>query len=195
MKDGGIGILVVEDDKDFSFLIQSTLSKEADMCIVGSTTGRKEAVRLAEKLAPDVVIMDLNLSLEELDGIEAAREIRLRTQAKVVILTAFETLDIVTNACKRAFASAYVFKSQFGILTETVRKAAKGLTPQECMIDSLILTELSPAEKSVFCIMLGKEVHLQSSQKTISNQKRALLKKLDLDSQEELEHLFRGISL
>lgn len=52
--------------------------------------------------------MDLNLSCDELDGVEASREIRLRTNARVVILTAYEDPKIVTQACKRAFASGYV---------------------------------------------------------------------------------------
>lgn len=190
MTDGKIGILVVEDDEDFCFLIRNTLQKEADMRVLGSTGSGREAVLLAEKLKPDLVLMDLNLSLAELDGVDAAREIRLCTDARIVILTAFETPQIVTDACKRAFASGYIFKSQFEMLTETVRKTVEGRTPQECLIRSLILSELSPAERSVFSMMLGQDMHLQSSHKTIANQRTALLKKLGLKSQKELVHLF-----
>ena len=190
MKDGTIGVLVVEDDEDFCYLIRNTLGREPGMRILGTTANGEEAVALAKKWEPDIVLMDLNLSLAELDGIEAARKIRLTTYAKVILVTAFESQHIVTDACKRSFASAYVFKSQFSILTETVRKTAEGPTPQEMLIFSLIQADLSPAERSVFSIMLGGDVHLQSSQKTIANQKTALLKKLWLKIQKELEHLF-----
>lgn len=129
MKDGTIGVLVVEDDDDFCFLIGDTLGREPDMRILGSTASGEEAVYLAQRLDPDIVLMDLNLSLEELDGIEAARKIRLYTRAKVILVTAFEAQSIVIDACKRSFASSYVFKSQFSILTETVRQTAEGPTP------------------------------------------------------------------
>ena len=105
MKDGTIGVLVVEDDDDFCFLIGDTLGREPDMRILGSTASGEEAVYLAQRLDPDIVLMDLNLSLEELDGIEAARKIRLYTRAKVILVTAFEAQSIVIDACKRSFAS------------------------------------------------------------------------------------------
>ena len=65
------------------------------MRILGSTASGEEAVYLAQRLDPDIVLMDLNLSLEELDGIEAARKIRLYTRAKVILVTAFEAQSIV----------------------------------------------------------------------------------------------------
>ena len=65
MKDGTIGVLVVEDDDDFCFLIGDTLGREPDMRILGSTASGEEAVYLAQRLDPDIVLMDLNLSLED----------------------------------------------------------------------------------------------------------------------------------
>ena len=61
MKDGTIGVLVVEDDDDFCFLIGDTLGREPDMRILGSTASGEEAVYLAQRLDPDIVLMDLNL--------------------------------------------------------------------------------------------------------------------------------------
>ena len=85
-----IQILIVEDDVDFCFLIKSMLKKEETMEVVGCAFNRQDAVRLACSTQPDIVLMDLNLSSVNLDGIEASREIRLLTDAKVIILTAFE---------------------------------------------------------------------------------------------------------
>ena len=50
MKDGTIGVLVVEDDDDFCFLIGDTLGREPDMRILGSTASGEEAVYLAERV-------------------------------------------------------------------------------------------------------------------------------------------------
>ena len=188
-----IRILIVEDDTDFSFLIKSMINKEEQMETVGCAFTRQDAIEMACSLKPDIVLMDLNLSSVHLDGIEASREIRLLTDAKVIILTAFEDPQITIEACKSSFACAYVFKSQFSILPDTIRKAASGPTPQEYMINSLILSDLSTAERSVFLMMMGEDVKLRSTAKTIYNQKAGLLKKLNLKSQEELKHLFGGM--
>lgn len=190
-----IRILIVEDDPDFTTLIHSMIDRQADMEAVGSCAGREEAVAEAKRLLPDIVLMDLNLSPTQLDGVDAAREIRIETETKVILLTAFENPHVVTDACRRAFASGYVFKSQFSFLAETIRKTANGHTPQEHLINSLILAELSPAERSILAMMLGSDLHLQSSQKTISNQKTSILKKLGLKSQKDLLHVFHEIDL
>lgn len=188
-----IQILIVEDDVDFSFLIKSMIQKEPQMEVAGCAFNRQEAVAMACRLQPDIVLMDLNLSSTHLDGIEASREIRILTNAKIIILTAFENPKITIDACKNAYACAYVFKSQFSILTDTIREAAFDISPQEQMINALILSGLSDAEHSVFQMMLGEEIKLKSTPKTIYNQRAALLKKLHLKSQSELVHIFGGM--
>ncbi len=187
-----IQVLIVEDDPDFCFLIQETL-REAGMKVVGTAETADLALKLAREKNPDVVLMDLCLTDTRMDGIEAGKAIRLQTDAKVIILTSYEDPGVVREACCRSFASGYVFKSQYALLEETVRNTAEGHTPQEYLIASLILSELSPAERSVLELMLGRDLKLQSSPKTISNQKSHLLKKLGLTSRDEVCHLFQGL--
>jgi Response regulator containing a CheY-like receiver domain and an HTH DNA-binding domain len=188
-----IKILFVEDDPDFTFLIDSMLKSEPDFDIVGHTDNKDDAISLAEKTQPDIVLMDLNLSLGELDGIEAAKQIRLRTDAKIILLTAFEQPEISIEASKKAFASSYIYKSQYEILCDTVKKTASGKTPQECFINALILSELSPAEQYIFNLMLGKDIQVLSSEKTIANQKTNIFKKLGIKNSNELKHIFRNM--
>ena len=187
-----IQVLIVEDDPDFCFLIQETL-REAGMKVVGTAETAGLALKLAREKNPDVVLMDLCLPDTRMDGLEAGKAIRLQTDAKVIILTSYEDPGVVREACCRSFASGYVFKSQYALLEETVRNTAEGHTPQEYLIASLILSELSPAERSVLELMLGRDLKLQSSPKTISNQKSHLLKKLGLTSRDEVCHLFQGL--
>lgn len=187
-----IQVLIVEDDPDFCFLIQETI-REAGMKVVGTAETAGLALKLAREKNPDVVLMDLCLTDTRMDGIEAGKAIRLQTDAKVIILTSYEDPGVVREACCRSFASGYVFKSQYALLEETVRNTAEGHTPQEYLIASLILSELSPAERSVLELMLGRDLKLQSSPKTISNQKSHLLKKLGLTSRDEVCHLFQGL--
>ena len=185
-----IRVLVVEDDDDFARLILHTLQQSDDLCCVGIAKGRQQAVQMAKQQLPDVVLMDLNLSSSYMDGIDAAREIRTAIHTKIVILTVFENPEIILEASKRSFASGYLFKSQFSLLAGTLRSTVRGHTPQEWMIRSLILSDLSYAERTVFDMMMGKKIELFSSPKTIANQKTTILKKLGLHSQWELNMVF-----
>ncbi len=185
-----IKIICVDDDPDFCYLIKSLLELHQDFILMGSAENREDAIKMAQKLQPHIVLMDLNLSSgDDLGGVEASKEIRLATQAKVILLTAIEDPQISIEACKRAFASGYIFKSQFDLIPETIRATAKGSTPQEDFIKALILSELSAAEKTVLDIILGKDIKLLSSEKTIANQKTKIFKKLGVKHGNELIRL------
>lgn len=187
-----INVLLVENDLDFVFLIRKMIEKDDTLHFVAYAENGADGVDLAGSLRPDIVLMDLNLSKGELDGVEAAKEIRLATNAKVLLLTSFEQPEIIVNASKKAFASGYIFKSQSQTLTDTIHRTAMGSTPQEQFIKELILQDLSPAERSVFDMMLGKEAETHSAMKTIANQKTSIFKKLGLRNTGELLHIFRG---
>lgn len=140
---------------------------------------------------PDVVLMDLHLGKSSMDGIAISREIRITTNAKVLILTVYDTPDMVMKAAKAGFASGYIFKSQIYLLADSIRAVASGYTAQEYLIASAALSCLSEAELTVFQLMMGKDVPLRSAPKTIADQKTRVLKKLGLDNQRELRHVFR----
>lgn len=186
-----IKILFAEDDPDFVYLINQLLTNEPDFAVLGHTDNKKDAIAMAQNVFPDIVLMDLNLSSSGLDGIEAARQIRLSTNAKVILLTAFEQPDITIEASKKSFANGYIYKSQYELIPGTIRKTAKGHTPQENFIKALIMDDLSEAEKSVFQLMLGKQVGIASSEKTIANQKTQIFKKIGVKNSLELLHLFK----
>ena len=185
-----IRILLMEDDIDFCYLICYAIEKEADMQIVSMCHTCEEALRQIKQQNADIALCDLSLQSNELDGIQAARSLRLLSDAKVIILSAYEDSDIVMKSCKESFASCYIFKSQFEQLITSIRKTAQGPTPQAYMIRDAILSQLSSAEMAVFHMMMGEHIDLQSSAKTISNQKTSILHKLGLKNQKELQHIF-----
>lgn len=180
-----IKLMVVEDDLDFVYLLKKTLEAQADMALLGACQNADSAVRMAMDLRPDIVLMDLNLSEAKLDGVDAARSIRVATKAKILILTSFDDPETVLTASVRSFASGYIFKHQPSLLVQNIRELA-----QEYLIMSAILSALSPAEKMVFQMMMGENIDLLSSPKTIANQKTGILKKLGLRSQKEMVHIF-----
>jgi DNA-binding NarL/FixJ family response regulator len=187
-----IKVMLVENDLDFVYLISKKLKLEPELSYLGHATNKVDAIDLASKVQPDIVLMDLNLSADELDGIDASREIRLATNAKVIILSSFNNYDTVIKASTKGFASAYLFKNQIDQVISTIKLLAKGHTPHEYMIKSLLLNQLTSAEQSVLENMLGHNDYIPSSDKTIANQKTKIFKKLGVKNKKELIHLFHN---
>ena len=186
-----VKVLLVEDDRDFVFLIQKMIEKDEKLEYVGHADRKELGVQMAQTLKPDIVVMDLNLSGSELDGIEAAKEIRLTTDAKVLLLTSYEQPDTMLNASKRTFASGYIFKSQCGALADTVYKTATSRTPQELFIKELVLSELTSAERGVFNDLIEGTAVAASSLSTVANQKTSMFKKLGVRNTDEMVRIFR----
>lgn len=68
-----VRVFIVEDDKDFIFLIKKMLEKQPEIEVIGSCSKKEEAVQMACALRPQIVIMDLNLGISEADGIRISR--------------------------------------------------------------------------------------------------------------------------
>jgi len=80
-------VLIVEDDLIIQRLIQISL-KNLGYEVCGTAGTGSEAVASAQKIKPDFVLMDINLS-GKIDGIDAAREIKAHSDAQIIFLTAF----------------------------------------------------------------------------------------------------------
>lgn len=185
-----IRILFVEDDPDFRLLLRSAFQEHPDFERVGEAANKDDAILMACSLRPDIVLMDLKLSAEDLDGVQAARQIRISTDAKVVILTGLEDQETAIDVCKSSFAAGYIFKSHWQQMVPMIRQIALGTTPMEIFIQSMILSVLTEAEKMVFHAMTGAPVHLLAAEKTIANQKTSIFRKLGVKNSQELIHVF-----
>jgi PAS domain S-box-containing protein len=78
-----IRVLIVDDHSLFREGMDRMLKKKPDLCVVGHAGDGQEAIDLAEKLKPDVILMDV--SMPRVDGIEATRIIH-RKQPKICII-------------------------------------------------------------------------------------------------------------
>ena len=79
-------ILVADANEEFRRLFAAGLAEEPDMELVGETGEGPEAVRLAERHTPDVVVMDLVLA--KMDGLEVLEELaRLEQRPRVLVLS------------------------------------------------------------------------------------------------------------
>jgi DNA-binding NarL/FixJ family response regulator len=109
-------ILVADDHPVFRFGMQALIAAEEGMEVVGEATTCDEAVGSAERLQPDVVLMDLNMPGG--NGIEATRRI-LQTNPNIAILIVTMFDDDSVFAAMRAGARGYVLKGAQG--EETIR--------------------------------------------------------------------------
>jgi two-component system, NarL family, nitrate/nitrite response regulator NarL len=111
-----ISVLVTDDEPLFVEMIKAMLSAEEDIAVVATACNGRSAVRLAQELRPDVIVMDVSMPV--MDGIEATRVIRdSDPDARVMILTGGTAPNDVDRA-RKAGAAAYLTKDR--IATELV---------------------------------------------------------------------------
>jgi two-component system, NarL family, nitrate/nitrite response regulator NarL len=111
-----ISVLVTDDEPLFVEMIKAMLSAEEDIAVVATACDGRSAVRLAQELRPDVIVMDVSMPV--MDGIEATRVIRdSDPDACVMILTGGTAPNDVDRA-RKAGAAAYLTKDR--IATELV---------------------------------------------------------------------------
>ena len=108
-----IRVLVVDDEALLRTAFSSLIGAEDDLEVVGDAADGRQAVELATRLSPDVIMMDVRMPV--MDGIEATRQIT-GSQAepggpRVLILTTFDLDEYVFDAL-RAGASGFALKSR-----------------------------------------------------------------------------------
>jgi CheY-like chemotaxis protein len=102
-------VLLVDDHKVMREGLAALLSEQGDLEVIGQAGNGREAVDLACRLGPDVVVMDVAMPL--MAGDEATRQIKLQLpQARVVALSMFEEADMA-EAMRQAGAEAYLLKT------------------------------------------------------------------------------------
>jgi two-component system NarL family response regulator len=120
-----ISILIVDDHPMLREGVAAVLGGEPDMNVIGEAKDGLEAVRQFKALAPDVVLMDLQMP--GMDGVAAIAEIReFAPEARIVVLTTYAG-DAQALRALRAGASGYLLKSSVRReLIETVRTVHAG---------------------------------------------------------------------
>jgi two-component system response regulator NreC len=113
-------VLIVDDHAFIRRGVQTILHAFPEWEFCGEAENGKEAIRLADELKPEVIIMDV--SMPGLNGIEATRAIR-KTQpnVKIVLLTLHESAELLRSAF-RAGARGYLLK------TDAEQELVKALT-------------------------------------------------------------------
>lgn len=105
-----IRVLIADDHRLFAEALEAILGGDDRITVIGHAGDGREAVRLAQDLKPDVVLMDISMPV--LDGIEAARQIRTTDdEACILMLTGSNSRSDVDRA-RKAGAAGYVTKDR-----------------------------------------------------------------------------------
>jgi len=102
-----VSVLIVDDQALVRAGLRSILETQPDITVVGEAVDGLDAVNLAARRGPDVVLMDVKMP--RLDGLEATRRILDAGDAAVLVLTTFD-LDEYVYAALRAGASGFLLK-------------------------------------------------------------------------------------
>ena len=120
-----VRVLVVDDYEPFRRFVRSTLGERPDLQVIGEASDGLEAVRKAEELKPDMMVLDVGLPA--LNGIEVARRIRkLLPECKILFLSQESSVDMAQGAFSLG-AMGYVVKAHAGDeLLDAVRAVCQG---------------------------------------------------------------------
>jgi two-component system response regulator NreC len=192
-----VSILLADDHPFFRQGLKSLLEKDG-FTVVGEGEDGMQAIELAEKFHPDIVILDF--SMPRLNGLDAAREIRqVSPRSKMILLTVHREEQYILEAID-AGIKGYVLKSEApAVIVEAIEEVTRGnayLSPGSARlaVDSSIAKwvggapaeALSPRELQV--LQLIAEGHttreiaaqLKLTVKTAESYRTALMAKLDI---------------
>jgi DNA-binding NarL/FixJ family response regulator len=196
-----ISVILADDHRLMREGLRSLLSVEDDIQVVGEASDGREAVRLAKALCPDVAVMDIGM--QQLNGIEATRQIRAHTQGTRVLALSTHSDKRYVLAMLQAGAAGYVLKSAAGEdLVSALRSVQKGdcyLSPAvagsvvgRCIgsipVEQYVREELGAREREVVQLIaegytskeIGRSLHI--SVKTVESHRRNIMRKLEMHS-------------
>jgi DNA-binding NarL/FixJ family response regulator len=205
-----IRILLADDHALMRRGIRDLLTTEPEFEIIGEAGDGREAVRLAEKFKPDVMIMDL--AMPELNGLDAIRQIRKDAPEIELLVFSMHDSEELIREVFAAGARGYVLKSDVALyLIEAVRSLARHkpfFTPRisEAILNSLVSTAapghvepsrpgpLSAREREILQLLAENKSNkdiakaLGISVRTVETHRRSVMQKLDVSSIVELVH-------
>ena len=122
-----VGVLIADDQPLMRAALRTCLEAEPDLTVVGEAANGVDAVRLAQRLRPDVIVMDVRMPI--MDGIEATRQVVALPggpPARVLVMTTFDIDEYIIDAL-RAGASGFLVKdSPADEVVRAVRVLASG---------------------------------------------------------------------
>jgi two-component system response regulator NreC len=196
-----VKIIIAEDHTILRAGLRALLSTQKEFEVIGEAGDGREAIRVADKLEPDLMLIDL--SMPKLNGMEAIHEIKRRNpQIKVIALTVHKNEEYILAALE-AGANGYVLKDasqgELFMAIQYVMTGKKYLSPSisEKIVEVFLENRQEGKEFSAWDTVTSREKeilkliaegyknkdiadHLFISIKTVEKHRSNLMKKLDL---------------
>ncbi len=135
-----IRVLIVDDHAVVREGLRTFLELQEGLEIVGEAGDGEEALDLAERLQPDVILMDL--VMPKLDGLEAMRELRRRrSRTRVIVLTSFGDEERLLPAIQ-AGAAGYLLKN---VQPQELARAIRAAHAGQALLDPAVAARLVDA--------------------------------------------------
>jgi two-component system response regulator NreC len=204
---GPIRILLADDHPVLRTGLRTLLEQESDMQVVGEAGDGEEAVALAKRLEPHVIVMDI--SMPGLDGLEATRQVRNLGLASQVLILTVHAQERYLFPVLKAGAAGYVNKTAADTeLISAIRTVAAGgafLRPSETrrLLEDFVARVQSGAEQDGYDRLSDREREvlkltatgftareiadqLHLSPKSVETYRARILEKLELHTRADL---------
>ncbi len=147
MEDAKIRILVADDHPMLREGLVTVLSTQPDFEVVGEAADGSEVVRLAERLNPDVILLDLEMP--KMDGVAALEGLRdTGSEARTIVFTAYDTDERILGAL-RAGARGYLLKGASRTeIFNAIRTVNSGGSLLQPVVTSRLLDHMSREQAS-----------------------------------------------
>jgi DNA-binding NarL/FixJ family response regulator len=166
----GITVLIADDQPLMRAALRTCLATEPDLDVVGEAADGKEAVELAERLQPDVIIMDIRMP--GMDGVAATSRLLAGagsgTRTRVLALTTFDLDEYVVEAL-RAGASGFLLKDA---TPEELIRAVRVIAAGEALLAPAVTRRLLDR----FARLLPSTARTQAPSARLTDRELAVLK-------------------
>jgi DNA-binding NarL/FixJ family response regulator len=107
-----VRVLVADDEALFVDTVKALLAGDDRVEVVGTATNGQDAVDLATALVPDLTLMDISMPV--LDGIEAARRIRLEHPSACILILTGSSIATDIDRARQAGVAGFLTKDRLG---------------------------------------------------------------------------------
>lgn len=189
--------MIVDDENDWITVIKNMLKPYPDIVVAGIAENEKEIYKILNETEIDIIIMDINLTSNNKDGIYIAAEVSKNFDVKVLMLSGLNPQEVAVDSFN-AGAVSFVSKENYADIPHEIRKAYYGnpamnelLSDFRLLKKDKLLSTLTSSEIELFELLEQgyKKSDIQKmifkTESTLKNQINSILKKLNVKNTKE----------